>query len=579
MRKVFARDYGIYPSTGQDCTGRVREMLSEHHANAEFVFEPGVYFFDYRNANEADYHISNTYYQNPRKLSVVIQNMKNIIFDGNGCTFQFNGSCTPIAIDESTGITIKNIAFDWDIPLSAEGEIVRVGENYFDMKIDAARFPYKIKENRLYFYGDDWESRYGGISVFDERTRRIAYRLGDAIVSGRQESTEEGNVRFFCEMFHAPKIGNLAVLRHSRRLHPGIFANHSENLCFHELKLYNTGGLGILAQFCRNIEARRVSFTPNAEKGRRLVSGHDDGLHFVNTRGKIRIEDCSFYGLMDDPVNIHGISADVVGKPERNKLKCAYRTEQSVGFLNWAEIGDEVRILEKSTLFPVQTGKLKRYELLSEREFLLEFEEPLLLESGEAYAVENITATADVTCRNNYFGSCRARGLLVSTKGKVRIENNFFASSGSAILLAGDANQWYESGACEDIRIENNVFDCCLTSVYQFCEAVISICPEIPEPELSKPFHKSIAVCKNTFHVFDAPVLYAYSVENLDFSQNRIMRSCEYEPYHERKDMLTLRYCRKVKAAENHLTGDVPDRIIALENCDAVDLGKGAIDA
>ena len=57
------------------------------------------------------------------------------------------------------------------------------------------------------------------------------------------------------------------------------------------------------------------------------------------------------------------------------------------------------------------------------------------------------------------------------------------------------------------------------------------------------------------------------------------MRSCEYEPYHERKDMLTLRYCRKGKAAENHLTGDVPDWIIALENCDAVDLGKGAIDA
>lgn len=36
--------------------------------------------------------------------------------------------------------------------------------------------------------------------------------------------------------------------------------------------------------------------------------------------------------------------------------------------------------------------------------------------------------------------SCRARGILVSTPGKVLIERNYFESSGSAILIAGDAN-------------------------------------------------------------------------------------------------------------------------------------------
>ena len=55
-------------------------------------------------------------------------------------------------------------------------------------------------------------------------------------------------------------------------------------------------------------------------------------------------------------------------------------------------------------------------------------------------ALENLTWSPDVEIKNTFFGSCRARGLLVTTPGKVVIENNIFESSGSAILIAGDAN-------------------------------------------------------------------------------------------------------------------------------------------
>jgi hypothetical protein len=40
----------------------------------------------------------------------------------------------------------------------------------------------------------------------------------------------------------------------------------------------------------------------------------------------------------------------------------------------------------------------------------------------------------------------------------VLIENNRFPSSGSAILIAGDANAWYESGAVRDVTIRGHVF-------------------------------------------------------------------------------------------------------------------------
>ena len=86
-------------------------------------------------------------------------------------------------------------------------------------------------------------------------------------------------------------------------------------------------------------------------------------------------------------------------------------------------------------------------------------------------ALENLTWTPEVIIKNSFFGSNRARGILMSTPGKVVIENNVFESSGSAILIPGDANGWYESGAVTDVLIRNNVFnDPCMTSMYQFCE-------------------------------------------------------------------------------------------------------------
>jgi len=111
------------------------------------------------------------------------------------------------------------------------------------------------------------------------------------------------------------------------------------------------------------------------------------------------------------------------------------------------------------------------------------------------------------------FPKGRARGVLVSTPGRVLIERNRFASSGSAVLIAGDANYWYESGAGRDVTIRGNVFaPACLGSPYQFGEGIVSVYPEIPAPDTAFPFHRNIRIEDNEFHPSDYPVLYAKSV-------------------------------------------------------------------
>jgi polygalacturonase len=190
---------------------------------------------------------------------------------------------------------------------------------------------------------------------------------------------------------------------------------------------------------------------------------------------------------------------------------------------------------------------------------------PASITAGDA--LENLTWTPDVLIHNSFFGSNRARGILITTPGKVIIEHNIFESSGSAILIAGDANQWYESGAVKDVLIRNNTFtEMCMTSMYQFCEGIISIYPEIPSPNPEKPFHRNIRIEGNEFHPYDYPVLFARSVEGLTFRNNRLIRSTRFEPFHHRKATFTFENCLNVTISGNTFEGDIPGRNIVLVN-------------
>ena len=225
-----------------------------------------------------------------------------------------------------------------------------------------------------------------------------------------------------------------------------------------------------------------------------------------------------------------------------------------------------IGFIEHNTMRTVATGKMNKFEALNKAEFIIELSAPLPAGVEAGYVIENLTCTPDAEIRNCHFGSCRARGLLVSTPGKVVIENNIFESSGSAILIAGDANAWYESGAVKDVLIRNNDFRYpCNSSIYQFCEAVISIDPEIPTPEQKYPYHRNIRIMDNTFHLFDYPILFARSVNGLTFSSNTLIRDTTYQPYHYRKEGITLEACKSVVISNNKIEGDVLGRIVTIE--------------
>ncbi len=577
---VSISQFGYLPNSKQNAVPFVQKALEacKGKKNPVLIFPKGRYDFWAAQSAEKLYYESNTNIIPIRYCPILIEGFKNLVIDGMQSDFIYHGGVQPITIDSSKNIAIKNISIDWDVPMTAQAQIIAIAENYIDVAIKTES-PYQIENNKIFFIGEGWKSELSDIMEFDEDTKFIAPGCGDGCLGDGfylYSATEisKGIVRINYQMSRKPGVGNYLVLRHSARDHAGTFIINSKNITLENINMYQNAGLGILSQYSQHLTFTNVQCVPNPKKNR-VFAGHDDGLHFSNCKGQITVNRCRFVGLMDDPINVHGTSVSIIKKLSNKKLLCKFIHDQSYGF-TWARPGEKIGFIENEFMNTAGAGVVETFTALTTREFEISFTELLPATITDGDALENLSWAPDVLIKNNFFGSCRARGVLVTTPGKVIIENNIFQSSGSAILIAGDANYWYESGAVKDVVIRNNTFnEACLTSMFQFCEAIISIYPEIPKLDSSKPFHHNIFIENNTFNPYDYPVLYAKSVDGLVFSNNTIRRSVRFKPMHPRKFMITLEACKKITIGRNKFSGDVLGKNIKLVYTLPADLKLG----
>ena len=257
---------------------------------------------------------------------------------------------------------------------------------------------------------------------------------------------------------------------------------------------------------------------------------------------------------MDDAINVHGTYLRIIKKVDSNTLIGRYMHGQAYGF-TWGEAGDKVHFIKSKTMDLLdgenEIASIKPNDKESEdgaKEFIITFKNPITSEvnENEKFGIENMTWTPEVQFDGNIIRNNRARGALFSTPKKVVVTNNLFDhTSGSAILLCGDCNGWFETGACRDVLIKKNIFINALTNMFQFTNAVVSIYPEIPDlKNQSTYFHGgkkgAIKVIDNEFDTFDTPLLYAKSVNGIVFKGNKVIKNNDYKPFHWNKERVKL---------------------------------------
>ncbi len=559
MTQILLKDHGIAPGT--DCTLALADLFAKFPTDTEFVFESGDYHFSPKILR--DLRLSNTNVRPVRKIGMILENMKNVRLVGNKTRLLYEGQMQAVTMLNCENVVMTGFIIDWEKPLVSEGIVTAFTDESVDVYIDPAAFPHEIRDNVVTFDigAGEWSpmNQWGQIQ-FDADTRTVRRTTGDRFSLGRMIEDLGNHVYRFASKKPNTAVGNIIVLRHNDRDHAGIFTEKCTNITIDDVTVHSCGGLGCLAQFCDTLTYRKVHFLPNIEAGRKVISGRDDGMHITCCSGVVTITECSFLGLMDDPINVHSCCVTGVEWLDDRTIRCRYMHPQACAFEHWAEAGDDIVFIDRKPMTPIANVTAVEYTLETNELFLLKFAEPvdkaIRSRDPEGLSLDDLTHTASFICTKNRFGSCRARGVLVSTPKPVRIKDNLFQSSGSAILVAGDSNYWYESGECHDVEISGNTFtDTCLSSMYQFCEGIISVCPVVPEPDVKTPFHKNIRIHDNVFDTPDTPVLYGFSCDGLSFTNNRIFRSTCAEKWHPGTSLIKLAYCRNVICRDNQWVG------------------------
>ena len=516
-------DFGIIPGKKTNLSGKMEKALQkireQNSGNDSIVlrFQPGTYHFHPKGAAIREYYVSNHDQVASKSIGLALDEFHSLTLEGNGAQFIFHGRMLPLALTHSSNCTLKDFSIDHANPQIAQAEIVSNDpEQGITFRV-APWVNYRITQDSLFeTYGEGWALRQSAGIAFEKETGRVCYNTSDIGVPTKGVTEIEPG------LLRAPRWkdkrlapGTVMALRTWERPTPGIFLSHNTQTTLKNVTVhYAVNGL--------------------------------------------------YENMMDDAINVHGTYLKILERIDNHTVRGRYMHDQAWGF-DWGFAGDSVKFIrtrtmdmEKEVYTIAEIRPHDKPQITGAREFVITFKEELSpsMTPEASYGIENLTWTPEVYFAHNTVRHNRARGSLFSTPKRTVVEENLFDhTSGTAILLCGDCNGWFETGACRDVLIRKNKFVNALTNLFQFTNAVISIYPEIPDLNgQTTYFHGgkpgAIQIVDNEFDTFDAPILYAKSVDGLVFKQNIIRTNTDYPPFHWNHNRFLLERVNRVEIDE-----------------------------
>lgn len=572
-------DYGIKPDRKENQSAKLQKALQKikkkyNGTPVTLNFQKGKYNFLVKGTVEREYFISNHSQMNPRTVGFPIEDWNDVTIDGNGADFYFSGHTLPVALVRSERVTLRNFSVDFETPQIAQIEVVSNDGNGVVWR-PAPWVKFRIGDDgKFYNYGDGWEIQTPGAIAFDGKTRHIVYRTSDIW------NPVDSVVKVDKDLYRSPKWtdskmvpGTVVALRWYHRPAAGIFVDECKDTQINNVKVHYCEGMGLIAQMTENITLDGFGVCLRGDDDPRYFTSNADATHFSACKGKIVSVNGLYEGMMDDAINVHGSYLRIVERKNESTVVGRYLSPGYYGF-KWGEVGDSVKVIRSRTMENLDSVyaiksitpvDMPTYHGAKDFEIVFNAPLPKEVECGKTYGLENITWTPEVYFAGNTIRNNRARGTLFSTPRRTIVENNLFDhTSGTAILLCGDCNGWYETGACRDVIIRNNRFVNSLTNMFQFTEAVISIYPEIPELWRQVKYfhggegHEGVVIENNVFETFDNPILYAKSIDGLRFKGNKIIHNHDFPAFHQNRFTFKLERAVNVTIEDNDFSGEDP---------------------
>lgn len=501
---IDPKEHGIFP--GREIGAELNRLLASLKSDEkkELVLEKGVYYIDADKCPTRIFHVTNTTnekeYDDPgqrgvRRVAVLLENVRDLIFDGNGSTFIVDGVCDNIDLIGCENVTIKGLEIkplrpnahkiaverrlltkltlltDPDDTVAQEnGDVFFVGKDY--------KFPLTYKYDQRYFNCADPDRPtyftraphplYGA--------RKIRYADGKITASG-----------FFAGKRFKP--GTEYFLFDNSRKNVGVFAQSCKNLTITDFTQRFSYSLSVVCQDCENLTFERLNMSPENVKKFGICS-LSDFIHLCCCRGQVIVRDSYFSSSGDDVLNVHGVHFKITSIKGK-EITVRFCHSDAYGY-NVFHPGDKLAVIEKCSLLELGQNSVESAEMLDPHTIKL----TLGSEMSTSYLgqfIENVSACPDVLFEKNRFERISTRGILLTTRGKVVVrDNDFIFTKMWSVEIADDAMDWYESGMVCDVTIENNRFiECTQENIHVF-----------PHNLLHKGYvHNNITIKNNEFHL------------------------------------------------------------------------------
>lgn len=522
---LTASDFSDHPALD---FGRILRRCRKENIN-RLVVPKNTYLIEDDYCSQQYLTMSNHGHNGPKRIAILIEEMKDFEIDFSGSLLDCRGVLTPFAFLRSEGIRIKNVSLDNAFTQMLEAKVVAHGNGTVDLEPIRGMEGFEVTRGLLFcnraVYPRDLQILHLQVE-FRPDTGEIEYGTGDNTFGLRPremniELLENGNLRFH-DVKRQPPIGNVLVFMGSRRVGAGFFSEECDGLTLENVSVFSCYGMAFLAQLSKNIHLN--GFRTERAEGRYL-SSNADATHFVNCSGDILVENCSFEGQLDDALNIHGIYTRVVSVKEREILVRQMHVEATG--IRIFHPGDRIRALPTDTLIPYGEYTVEEVDYINDRICRL-----TLSETAEKISVgddvEVLSASASLIFRNNVVKNNRARGMLIANIGQSLIEDCYFHTSGSSIKLECDGEYWFESGGVGELTVRNNRFDRCLHG--NWGKAVIeaqkrkAVCEDAY-------FHRSIVIENNEFTLYKDGVVQMNNAEEFRFLGNKLIPAEANAPF------------------------------------------------
>lgn len=467
-----------------------------------------------------------------RSVAVYLKDLRDVAVDGNGATVLVHGKMTPLLFDKCENVTVRNLTVDYACPTMTEFTVLHSENGVCDLRfLPECRF--RVEENHLFFRGEDapdgtpyWEDEscgsYRYAKIYDPVCDVCREFNKNLLKFTSIEQTGEHTVRVTLADKTAPLVsGRTVQTRNIIRDQTGALFQRCKDLRFENLRVKFMHGLGMVAQFCENVRFTDCDFTPGTG---RTIASTADFFQFSGCRGQLTVENCKAWGAQDDYVNVHGTHLRIVETdPAENRMTVRFMHEETWGIQAF-EAGDRLEFIRYDTLLPYAETVVTAYKKLNDTDILLTVDRPLPEQlATNADVVENASWTPDLTVRGCDFGATWGRGILCTTRGKVRIENNrFYHLAGPALVIEDDCNFWFESGYTRDVAFRNNeVIGCNCGDFYEHAPA-ICCAPKVLRPVDGAYVHGKLTVSGNTFREArnGQHTILLESVENTEITEN-----------------------------------------------------------